>query len=151
MPDSVILQIARLKSASAGGLKDRWRELFGGEPPPYNRRFLESRLVYRLQELAHGGLSADTARRLAAIAGELPPKGAKGAKAGRRTGGDRPVSGTRLIREWKGTEHMVTVRDADFEYQGRPYKSLSAVARTITGTRWNGLVFFGLKSQRVPS
>ena len=64
MPESVILQIARLKTASAGALKDRWRELFGGEPPPYNRRFLESRLVYRLQELAHGGLSVDTARRL---------------------------------------------------------------------------------------
>ena len=86
-----------------------------------------------------------------AIAAELPPNGARGAKAGRRTGGDRPVSGTRLIREWKGTEHLVTVRDADFEYQGRPFKSLSAVARTITGTRWNGLVFFGLKSQRSAS
>ena len=150
MSESVILQIARLKSASAGGLKDRWRELFGSEPPPYNRRFLESRLVYRLQELAHGGLSADTARRLAALAAGLPLTGAS-AKAAKRTGGDRPVSGTRLIREWKGTEHLVTVRDADFEYQGRPYKSLSAVARTITGTRWNGLVFFGLKSQRSPS
>src|SRR6185369_3226929 len=61
---------------------------------------------------------------------------------------ERPVAGTRLIREWQGTEHCVTVRDNDFEYQGRPYKSLSAVARAITGTRWNGLVFFGLKSCR---
>jgi len=61
---------------------------------------------------------------------------------------DRPISGTRLIREYQGIEHCVTVRDQDYEYQGRPYKSLSAVARSITGTRWNGLVFFGLKSQR---
>ena len=60
----------------------------------------------------------------------------------------RPITGTRLIREWKGVEHAVTVRDDDFEYQGRPYRSLSAVARAITGTRWNGLVFFGLKNQR---
>jgi hypothetical protein len=145
MPESVIAQIAGLKSVSAGVLKDRWRELFGGEPPPYNRRFLESRLAYRVQELAHGGLSADTNRRLAAIAADLPAKGGKGAK---RPNGDRLVAGTRLIREWKGAEHAVTVRDCDFEYAGRPFKSLSAIARAITGTRWNGLVFFGLKSQR---
>jgi hypothetical protein len=61
---------------------------------------------------------------------------------------ERPIAGTRLVREWKGVEQTVTVRDDGFEYQGRPYKSLSAVARQITGTRWNGLVFFGLKNQR---
>jgi hypothetical protein len=144
----VLAQISAVKSAPAGALKGRWRELFGNEPPPYNRRFLESRLAYRLQELAYGGLSADVHRRLKAAAGKLPTKGPK---SGKRPAGDRPISGTRLIRDWKGVEHQVTVRDADFEYQGRPYKSLSAVARTITGTRWNGLVFFGLKGQRSPS
>ena len=60
-----------------------------------------------------------------------------------------PIAGTRLIREWQGVEHCVTVRDEGYEFEGRPYKSLSAVARAITGTRWNGWVFFGLKSQRV--
>jgi hypothetical protein len=148
MPKGVLAQILALKSAPAGALKGRWRELFGNEPPPYNRRFLESRLAYRLQELAYGGLSAVVHRRLKAAAGDLP---AKGSKTGKRPAADRPISGTRLIRDWKGVEHQVTVRDADFEYQGRPYKSLSAVARTITGTRWNGLVFFGLKGQRSPS
>jgi hypothetical protein len=148
MPEGVLSQIAALKSAPAGALKARWRELFGAEPPPYNRRFLESRLAYRLQELANGGLSADTTRRLEAIAAELP---ANSGKAARRATGDRPITGTRFIREWKGVEHQVTVQDSDFEYQGRPYKSLSAVARAITGTRWNGLVFFGLKSQRAAS
>ena len=59
-----------------------------------------------------------------------------------------PIAGTRLIREWQGIEHAVTVRGADFEYQGRPYKSLSAIAREITGVRWNGWVFFGLKNHR---
>jgi hypothetical protein len=147
MSKGVLAQILVLKSTPAGALKARWRELFGTEPPPYNRRFLESRLAYRLQELVHGGLSADTLRRLKAAAGDLP---AKGSKAAKKPPGDRPISGTRLIRDWRGVEHQVTVRDADFEYQGRPYKSLSAVARTITGTRWNGLVFFGLKGQRSP-
>ncbi|WP_439401978.1 DUF2924 domain-containing protein [Bradyrhizobium sp. DASA03068] len=141
----VLAQISALKSAPVGALKARWRELFGSEPPPYNRRFLESRLAYRIQELAYGGLSADTVRRLEALAADLPSKGSKRV---RHKNSDRPVSGTRLIREWKGVEHRVTVREADYEYQGRPYKSLSAVARAITGTRWNGLVFFGLKSQR---
>ena len=53
-----------------------------------------------------------------------------------------------MIREWQGIEHAVTVRGDDFEYQGRPYKSLSAIAREITGVRWNGWVFFGLKNHR---
>ena len=122
-----------------------WRDLFETEPPPYNRRFLESRLAYRIQELAYGGLKPETIKRLR----RLP----RTSTAATRRGGDgpskdRPIAGTRLIREWQGVEHCVTVRDEDFEYQGRPYKSLSAVARAITGTRWNGLVFFGLKNQR---
>jgi hypothetical protein len=76
-----------------------------------------------------------------------------GAGAGKHHGvvRNRPIVGTRLIREWQGVEHCVTVRDDGYEYQGRPYKSLSAVARAITGTRWNGWVFFGLKNQRASS
>jgi hypothetical protein len=108
----------------------------------YNRRFLEDRLAYRIQELAYGGLKPETVERLDALADEL-----EGKLSRRRRIENRPVSGTRLIREWKGVEHQVTVRDEDYEYQGRPYQSLSAVARAITGTRWNGLVFFGLKKQ----
>ena len=57
----------------------------------------------------------------------------------------KPIAGTKLIREYQGVEHCVTVRADDFEYLGRPYKSLSSIAREITGTKWNGLVFFGLK------
>jgi len=67
-----------------------------------------------------------------------------------RIGKERPIAGTRLIREYQGVEHCVTVRDDDFEYQGRPFKSLSAIARDITGTRWNGLLFFGLKNRGTP-
>ena len=59
----------------------------------------------------------------------------------------RPVAGTRLIREYQGVEHTVTVLADGYEWQGRPYRSLSAIARAITGTRWNGLVFFGVKRQ----
>ena len=67
----------------------------------------------------------------------------------RRARADRkPVSGTRLLREWQGIEHTVTVTDDGYDFQGRPYQSLSAIARAITGTRWNGWVFFGLKNHR---
>jgi hypothetical protein len=144
MTAGVLAQLSALKGMPMPRLKARWRELFDTEPPPYSRRFLESRLGYRIQELAYGGLSAETIERLDALADELDGK-----KPRRRGSLDhRPIAGTRLIREWKGVEHCVTVRQDDFEYQGRPYKSLSAIARHIAGTRWNGLVFFGLKSGR---
>lgn len=145
MADSVLAQLAALKMMPTPALKARWRELFETEPPPYNRRFLESRLAYRIQELAYGGLKPETIERLEALGEELD---GGNAVTRRIRGDDRPVAGTRLVREWKGIEHCVTVRDNGFEYQGRPYQSLSAVARVITGTRWNGWIFFGLKNQR---
>jgi hypothetical protein len=143
MTGGVLAQLAALKGAPASALKARWRELFGNEPPQYNRRFLESRLAYRIQELAYGGLKRDTIERLRALAREH----AKAPKDTRRAA-DRPVAGTRLVREWQGVEHHVTVLVDGFEYLGQPYKSLSSIARAITGTRWNGWVFFGLKNQR---
>jgi hypothetical protein len=144
MSKSVLAQIGALKSMDAKALKARWRELLDSEAPPYNRRFLESRLAYRIQELAYGGLKPETVERLAALAEGM------GGKANRRArvAQERPITGTRLLREWQGVEHSITVRDDGFEYQGRPFKSLSAIARLITGTRWNGWIFFGLKNQR---
>jgi hypothetical protein len=145
MTDTVLAQIAALKGMPAPVLKGRWRELFDTEPPPYNRRFLESRLAYRIQELAYGGLKPETIERLRALGQQLDG----GNISIRKQRGDpRPIAGTQLIREWQCIEHCVTVRADDYEYAGRPYKSLSAVARAITGTRWNGWVFFGLKNQR---
>lgn len=145
MSNAIIAQVAALKSTATPALKTMWRQLFDTEPPPYNRRFLESRLAYRIQELAYGGLKPETVERLEAIAEDLDDGDPE---RRRRRAKDRPIAGTRLIREWQGVEHCVTVRPEDFEYQGRPYKSLSAIARAITGTRWNGLIFFGLKNQR---
>jgi len=148
MTASVLAQLAALKCLPTPDLKRRWGDLFETEPPPYNRRFLESRLAYRIQELAYGGLKPETVGRLDALADNVA-----GADPGKRHGmaKDRPITGTRLIREWQGAEHCVTVRDESYEYQGRPYKSLSAIARAITGTRWNGPLFFGLRNQRARS
>lgn len=147
VPDSIPARLAALKTTPTAELKSQWRDLFGKEPPPYNRRYLESRLAYRIQELVYGGLKPETIRRLEALGEELD--GGDRARSRKRADhSDRPISGTRLIREWQGVEHTVTVLVEGYEWQGRPYKSLSAIARAITGTRWNGLVFFGLKNQR---
>ena len=82
------------------------------------------------------------------VAAGAPLDGGDKKKRGMRLDRDRPITGTRLLREWQGIEYVVTVTADGFEWQGRPYKSLSAIARAITGTRWNGWVFFGLKNHR---
>ena len=143
---ALLARIAALHEMETPKLKEEWRKLFGTEPPRYKRGFLIKRLAYRLQELEYGGLDRDTRGQLDAIldaAGmdELASPGA----ASRRKGHDIPPVGTLLVRQWKGEDHQVLVLADGFEYQGRRYKSLWAVARAITGTRWNGWVFFGLK------
>ena len=144
--DPIPARLAALKTAPTQDLKTQWRELFDSEPPPFNRRYLESRLAYRIQELAYGGLKPETIRRLERLGEELD--GGDRKKRGIRLDRDRPITGTRLLREWQGVEYVVTVIADGFEWQGRPYRSLSAIARAITGTRWNGWVFFGLKNHR---
>ncbi|MFM7610254.1 MAG: DUF2924 domain-containing protein [Alphaproteobacteria bacterium] len=135
-------RLAALPQSDIRDLKAQWRSLFGSEPPPYNRRFLESRLAYRIQELAYGGLKPETLARLEKLGEQFDG----GKVAVRRIrGDDKPIAGTRLIREFQGVEHTVTVLQDGYDYQGRPYQSLSAIARTITGTRWNGWLFFGLR------
>ena len=143
--DTVLARLAALQKMPIADLKAQWRSLFGTEPPPFNRPYLQSRLAYRIQELAYGGLKPETLARLEALGDELE----RDNKEGRRPRyPDRPIAGTRLIREYRGVLHTVTVTANGFEWQGRPYQSLSAIARAITGTRWNGRVFFGLKSHR---
>jgi Protein of unknown function (DUF2924) len=133
MTNSIAAQVAPLPKTPTPELKQMWRELFDKEPPAF------SRLAYRIQELAYGGLKPSTRARLDALADALDPK------AARKRVVNGPVVGTQLIREWRGVEQKVTVLADGFEWDGRRYKSLSAVARAITGTRWNGLTFFGVK------
>ena len=146
---SVVRQIADLENLPAAKLEDRWRALFGTEPPAYQRRFLVKRLAYRIQELAYGGLSEAARTRMAEIAQEagideeasLPGRGRRTHERSR----DLPVAGTRLVRVWDDRRYEVTVTAAGFEFEGRPYRSLSAIANAITGGHWNGRVFFGLR------
>ena len=144
-PDPIPARLAALKSTPMCDLKAQWWDLYASEPPRYNRKYLESRLAYRIQELAYGGLKPETVKRLEALGEQLDG----GNITTRRIRTDlMPIAGTRLIRAHLGVEHVVTVLQTGFEWQGRPYQSLSAIARAITGTRWNGWTFFGLKNTR---
>ena len=143
--DPIPARLAALKTTPTAELKQQWRDLFATEAPMFNRRYLESRLAYRIQELTFGGLKPETVRRLEQLGEQLDG----GNVVTRRIRTDRkPMAGTRLIRDYQGTEQVVTVLQDGFEWQGRPYQSLSSVARAITGTRWNGWVFFGLKNHK---
>lgn len=142
MNDKVLPRIVALRAMPIEKLKQTWRDLYQTEPPAYNRRHLENRLAYRIQELAYGGLKPTTVKRLEELGEQLD--GGNPKVRSRRVDG-RPLAGTKLIREWQGGAHEVIVHCDHFEYQGRPYKSLSHIARLITGTVWNGWAFFGLK------
>jgi hypothetical protein len=145
MNDSLVARVAALKTSPTPDLKQMWREMFLTEPPPFNRRFLETRLAYRIQELALGGLRRETVKRLDKLGEQLD--GGKPDVRRRRIDG-RPLAGTRLIREWDGQRHEVTVHVDDFEYAGQRYKSISRIAMVITGTNRNGWTFFGLSAGR---
>ena len=142
---SVVAELAALKRMSVAELKAKWADLFGAPAPNNSRSFLELRLGYRIQELTIGGLSRETRRTLDLLADEVEGQiGRKAIIADSRN----PVVGTRLVREWGGVEHTVTVMKDGFDLQGRKFKSLSAAARAITGTQWNGYRFFGLREAR---
>lgn len=133
--------IAELQSQSRGELVGLFESLYGITPPKQISRDLLARAVaFRLQEKAHGGHSTRVRRQLRSLAEELRQTGAIEVKG---TTSVKP--GTRLVREWQGSLHEVTVTGDGFVYRDQRYRSLSQIARTITGTRWSGPAFFGLK------
>ena len=143
--DPILARLAALKSMSVNDLKAEWQALFNAPAPNNSRTSLESRLAYRIQELTYGGPDKQTRRLLDLLADEV--EGTLTRKA-QIADPRNPVVGTKLIREWDGTAHTVTVLKEGFEWGDQRYKSLSAVARAITGTRWNGYRFFGLRERK---
>jgi hypothetical protein len=143
MPDSSIAKrLASLSMLSKPALCDLWWQLFKKEPPPEIRKDLMLRIVaHRLQE-AFGGLSDAGCRRLRQLATtfEADPDAVVS---------NRPPikAGTRLVRQWKEQVHVVEVEAEGYEYRGVRYENLSEIARLITGTRWSGPAFFGLKAK----
>jgi hypothetical protein len=132
-------RLEALGHLSPDELRREWRRLYRGQPPRLSRDLLVRAIAYRIQELCYGGLSKATRRKLAALA-EVRDSGAEIAKEGAQ----RIRAGARLLREWNGRTHTVTVEENGFTYAGRKYPSLSAIAREITGAHWSGPRFFGL-------
>jgi hypothetical protein len=143
-PAALVHEIERLRKATPSDLKERWRTLYGSEPPRrISRDLLVRALAYRIQEQALGGLKPSTRRLLAKVAADASAR--------------RPIllapepdlkPGTVLLREWHGTQQEVIFREDRIVLNGKTYKSLSQVACRITGTKWSGPRFFGLNAKR---
>ncbi len=133
-------RLESLHGLDNAALRAQWLELFKRPAPELRRDLLIRILAYRIQEQAYGGLSVRTHNRLRHLA-RLFEKDPKAAVPSAPT--IKP--GTRLLRQWQGQTHTVTAIEGGFEYKGKRYVSLSQIARLITGTRWSGPLFFGLK------
>ena len=147
MSETLEGEIATLPKMNLAQLQAKWRRDLKKAPPPHVRKqLLVPLLAYKLQEQAYGGLKPEIKRRLRELANGVHRDSTKATVQGADPLRIKP--GTRLIRRWEGKTHHVTVGEAGFEYNGEHYKSLSAIARLITGTRWSGPLFFGLKGRR---
>ena len=154
---SVAAQVMALQKMTVNELREQYVRLLGEPTNARNKVWLFRACAWRLQELAFGGLSERAKQRAKELAREsdVRPRGEKGdailANGGARTVpfqpkpvSDTPPPGTVLTRTYKGQEIRVRVLDGGFEYEGQPYRSLTAVARAVTGSHWNGRAFFGL-------
>jgi hypothetical protein len=142
---TVLAQLSALQRLSVNQLKVKWEDLFATAAPNNSRGFLEVRIAGRIQELTYGGLTRDTRRALDNLADEVE---GKITRKGMADDARNPLPGTKLVREWDGTEHTVTVLADGYDLAGKKFKSLSAVAKAITGTSWNGFRFFGLRDKQ---
>jgi hypothetical protein len=141
--NSVLRQLAALQRMPCRELQEKWRDLYGNEPPNYGQIFMRRQLAYRIQELFYGGLKKD-------VKAELLKSETERADSKKNRDAAFTV-GTRLVRTWNNKEYEVKVVPGGFEYEGQKFRSLSAVAQKITGAHWNGRHFFGLpKMDRKP-
>ena len=134
-----------LNDASLDELRCEWRRRYRNEPPRISRDLLIRGVGYRLQEIQHGGLGKSTRRKLKTLAKMFRTEG--------RVAPDPGLSlkpGARLVREWHGRTHTVTVTEDGFEYAGTTYPSLTKIAKKITGAHWSGPRFFGLVRATAP-
>ena len=157
MNATITKQIEVLRDMTVAELRERYAEVFGEPTTSRHKDFLRKRIAWRLQANEYGGLSERAMRRAKELANEadlrlLAPKGDRGNAIGRTVVGklspthDRrlPMPGAVLTREYRGRTIAVTVLDEGFEFEGTVYRSLTAVAKAVTGSHWNGMLFFRL-------
>ena len=153
---NVAKELARLKELTVPQLRQRYAEVFGEASRSRHKQHLIKRIIWRMQANEQGGLSERARKRAEELANDadlrLTPPKVKGSAAAGRTvtmsaparPGRAPVPGTILSRQYKGREVRVLVLEKRFEHEGQVYRSLSAVAKAVTGSHWNGWLFFGL-------
>jgi len=145
-------EIMALKNASADVLIKRYKELYGEDAASNHRLYLWRKVAYKLQEHEYGSLSAKAKSRLNALIEEYDPINNKALRPDRphsclpaSTKDKRlPIPGTVITKEYKDTKYRVKILEKGFEYNGKIYKTLSAIAKEITGAHWNGYLFFNL-------
>ena len=147
-PRTAVAQVHELPNLPFTEIKALWRKLFGGETPTHNRQFLERQLAYKLQEVefrkVDPGLLDRNNKKIASLIAT--------GKLRKRDRDFHPTPGTLFTREYHGKVHQViATADGQYEFEGRPYRSLSMIAREITSSRWSGPVFFGLKDYAAKS
>jgi Protein of unknown function (DUF2924) len=143
-PQSTTAQLIRsLPNLPKTRLVELWRDSFGKEPGRIRPELMLPILAYRIQEKAYGGLSPKANARSQVIASSLRPQSRSRDEARQRF-----KAGTKLVREWRGKTHEVTLNDDGYHYLGKTYNSLSPIACEITGTRWSGPAFFGTKKAK---
>ncbi|MDR2781118.1 MAG: DUF2924 domain-containing protein [Holosporaceae bacterium] len=133
---NIIKQVLKLKTMSLNDLRDLWYSLYKHDPISDSKMYMIPQLAYRIQELAYGGTDEATERKIQQVAHDISKGKKKTYKA---------LLGTKIVKEYKDKLHEIFVVAEGFSYNGRVYSSLSAIAQQITGTKWNGLVFFGVK------
>lgn len=140
---SVIKQITKLQKMTAQELDNVWRTMFDHEPEVNSRKHIIGKIAYRIQELAYGALDAETEDKIKACAKETQRKNA--AQITQKSKKFSPQIGTVISKKYHDKIHEVMVVKEGFAYDGNVYKSLSAIAMKITGTKWNGLKFFNVR------
>lgn len=160
MDNAILIEVESLRRANVARLREKYREVFEEETRSSHREHLFRQIAWRLQARAEGGLSDRALKRAQEMAdgadlrkiapagfftvGDQPIETTLGEGSRRNQDRRLPIAGTLLRREWNGRTILVEVLAKGFRYEGRPYSSLSAIAFEVTGTRWNGLAFFGL-------
>jgi len=157
---ALLSEIEALDRMTVGQLREKYVDAFGEESRSYNKDFLRKRIAWRLQAQAYGGLSERARRRAEELADDADlrvraPRSTQGRDAAARRRGKTaarpkrdprlPLPGELLVRDYNGAKVVVRVLDAGFEYEGRLHRSLSPIAREVTGTNWNGFEFFQLR------
>lgn len=142
---SVVAQIGQLPQLEMPAIRALWKKLFGGDTPTYNRQFMERRIAYKLQSIEFRKIDRNLLESNQHRIQTLIENG----KLRKRDKDYRPPTGSVITRLYQDIEHRVVVEaDGQYEYEGRRYGSLSIIAREITGTRWSGPLFFGLKQAK---